>query len=219
MPHPFDLVMFDLDGTLIDSLPAIAAAANGALVDLGLPTIETHRFRQLAGQGLPYLIREILGSEHARRFDEAQAAHLKHYREHARDLAHVFAGVDDLLHALAKAKLPFAVLSNKPHADTCDDVSRMMERHAFAAVMGHRDGHAVKPDPASALEICSTLHIEPARVLYVGDTAADMQTAVNAGFYALGVTYGFRSRQELEAHGARQTVDHVMDVFSVAQPA
>ena len=219
MTRPFDLVMFDLDGTLIDSLPAIAAAANAALAGLaGLdrPPLPVDRFRQLAGQGLPSLVHGVLGDAAADHFDDFVAAHRHHYQTHAPTLLRVFPGIHDLLQNLAGAPLPTAVLSNKPHADTQADVARLFPDHCFAAVIGHRDGHPVKPDPASALEIATTLNVAPARVLYVGDTAADMQTAVNAGFYPLGVTWGFRSADELLQHGAQCLAHSADEVFSAA---
>lgn len=203
----FDLALFDLDGTLIDSLPDITAAGNHAMQTVGRPPINQEQCRFFAGQGLPNFIRAALGPEHEDLYEPALAAHLGYYRDHGGTLTRVFPGVDDMLDRLQAAGLKRAILSNKPHAATLGDISRLLGRHRFDLAYGHRDGYAVKPDTTSALEIIAELGVEPDRVAYVGDTAADMLTATDAGFFAIGVTYGFRERAELEANGARVIVD------------
>ncbi len=203
----FDLALFDLDGTLIDSLPDITAAGNHAMQTVGRPGITQDQCRFYAGQGLPNFIRTALGPDHQDLYDDALAAHLGYYRDHGGSLTRVFPGVDAMLDRLKAAGLKRAILSNKPHAATLGDISRLLGRHDFDVAVGHRDGYLVKPDTRSALEIIEKLGVEPARVAYVGDTAADMQTAVGAGFFPIGVTYGFRERAELEENGAEVIVD------------
>ena len=204
---PFELALFDLDGTLINSLPDITAAGNHAMKTVGRPGITQEQCRFYAGQGLPNFIVAALGPDHQDLYDEALAAHLGYYRDHGGTLTEVFPGVDEMLDRLKDAGLKRAILSNKPHAATLGDAKRLLGRHAFDVVIGHRDGYLVKPDTASAVEIIEQLGVRPDRVAYVGDTAADMQTAEAAGFYAIGVTYGFRERAELEEHGADVIVD------------
>ncbi|BAM05272.1 HAD family hydrolase [Phycisphaera mikurensis] len=211
MPR-FDLALFDLDGTLINSLPDITAAGNHAMRTVGRPEITEQQCRFYAGQGLPNFIITALGPDHQDLYDAALAAHLGYYRDHGGTLTRVFPGVDGLLDRLKEAGLKRAILSNKPHAATLGDAERLLGRHAFDAVIGHRDGYEVKPDTRSATEIIERLGVEPDRVAYVGDTAADMLTAKRSGFYAVGVTYGFRERAELEEHGADAIVDDAAGV-------
>ena len=203
----YDLALFDLDGTLINSLPDITAAGNHAMETVGRPGITQEQCRFYAGQGLPNFIVAALGPDHQHLYDEALAAHLGYYRDHGGTLTEVFPGVDAMLDRLAEAGLKRAILSNKPHAATLGDVQRLLRRHAFDVVIGHREGYAVKPDTTGALEIIEQLGVSPEKVAYVGDTAADMLTARGAGFFAIGVTYGFRDRAELEENGAGVIVD------------
>jgi len=206
MAGRYDAIMFDLDGTLADTLADIAAAANHALGRLGRPTIATPRYRYLAGQGLRYLMTEALGPHH-NDLVEAGIAHFRaHYAEHDTDHTRPYAGVPELLDELASRGLVMAVLSNKPHDATERLVRRVFDRWRFDAVVGHRPGAALKPDPASALAIAAKLVVPPPRWLYVGDTKVDMQTASAAGMFAVGVLWGFRGEDELRASGAKAIV-------------
>ncbi|MEM9914838.1 MAG: HAD-IA family hydrolase [Planctomycetota bacterium] len=209
----FDAVMFDLDGTLADTLRDLSEAGNHAMAVVGRPTYSLDEYRTLVGQGLDRLIHDALGPEHQDLFDQAIAAFRGYYAEHRYDHCAPYPGIAALLDALTAAGSKLAVMSNKPDEATVDMVQRVFGAWDFAAVRGHREGYPVKPDPTAALEIAEELGVPPERWLYVGDTDVDMQTGKRAGFFTVGVTWGFRSRSELESNGADYLTDRPAQVL------
>ncbi len=195
-------VMFDLDGTLADTLADIAAASNFALAELGHDPLPEHRYRRLAGQGLAYLVRHALGPTHAEQAPEAARLIKAYHAEHLAHRTRLFPGIGDLLDELAARELKLAVLSNKPHDTVCRIASTALSGWPFQAVQGDEPGKPLKPDPAAALAIAYELAIPADHWLYVGDTAADMLTGTGAGMFTVGVTWGFRDEAELREHGA-----------------
>lgn len=206
--------MFDLDGTLADTLADIAAAANHALGTLGHAPIELPRYRYLAGQGLHSLMAEALDADHADKIDEGMAAFRAYYAEHYIDHTRPYAGIPDLLDELTRRSVPMTVLSNKPHPATQTVMAEVFGKWKFDMILGHRPGTPLKPDPASALEITRELKVEPARWVYVGDTKVDMETATAAGLFAVGVTWGFRDEPELVASGAKVIIHDPMELLA-----
>jgi len=202
MTQRFDAVIFDLDGTLADTLLPICRAGNAAMQAIGYPAIELPRYRYLAGQGLDRLLVDATGSEDPSLIKQGRIAFRAFYAEHGNALTRPYDGVLTMLDALAERQLPLAVLSNKPHDATVRCVAEVFGSERFASVWGHRDGYPLKPDPTSARELASELGIESSRCLYVGDTRVDMETSNNAGFFAVGVLWGFRDEQELREAGA-----------------
>jgi phosphoglycolate phosphatase len=205
MPGPLSGVLFDLDGTLLDTLADLAYSTNRCLARLGLPEHPVEAYRYFVGDGLANLARRTLPAE---RRDPATVEALQElfnrdYHEHWADSTRAYEGIAELLTALSARGVPMAILSNKPHAFTVDMVRHFLGSWRFAAVFGARDSHPRKPDPAAALEISSALGLAPARVLYAGDTRTDMETACNAGMFAVGVLWGFRPRAELVESGAQ----------------
>lgn len=203
-----DAVMFDLDGTLADTLADLAASGNHAMRAVGRPIYAQRDYRTLVGQGLDRLIRDALGPEHAALFDDAIEVFRGHYAEHRYDHCRPYPGIPEMLDALTEAGYPLAVMSNKPDEATVEMVDRVFGRWSFAAVRGHRAGYPVKPDPTAALEICEELDTPPGRWAYVGDTDVDMHTGKAAGFFTVGVAWGFRPIQELTDAGADAVIDH-----------
>jgi len=210
-----DAVMFDLDGTLADTLEDLAAAGNHALAAVGRPGHPVARYRTLVGRGLERSLTDALGAEHAGLVPAARAAFMAHYAEHRYDHTGPYDGIPQLLNALAAARAPMAVLSNKPDAAAVDMVQRLFGRWGFASVRGQREGCAVKPDPAGALKICAEVGVPAERWIYVGDSDVDMLTARAAGFYAVGVAWGFRGRDELAAAGADVVVETPGEILGV----
>lgn len=206
-PMLYDAVIFDLDGTLLDSLDDIMAAGNHALATVGRPPRTREEGKSLAGQGLPYFVEHALGPEHQEHFDQALAAHQAYYAEHIGERSKPFPGIADTLTAAENAGLRMAVLSNKLHFAALQDIENFFGDHTFEIVFGHREGYPVKPDPTSAHEIRELLGVSADRIAYVGDTAADIQTAVAAGFDPIGVTWGFRDEAELRDTGATTIAD------------
>lgn len=218
---PTRAVIFDLDGTLLDSLADIGESVNSALDSMGLASHPLSDYRAFVGDGMAMLAKRVL-PEPCR--DEATIADCvarirETYAARATAKTRPYEGIPELLDALEAAGLPLAVVSNKPHDLTCRLVAELLGRWHFAAVLGERKGVARKPDPASALEAASLLGAAPGEVLYVGDTATDMATAKAAGMKPLGVAWGFRSEEELVGAGAVAIARKPADVLAALDRA
>lgn len=198
-------VIFDLDGTLINSLPDLANAMDHVLGERGLPGWSHAEYEQFIGEGARVLVRRALG-ERVELEDDVLAAFRARYDAHCAVRTHAYPGIDALLEALARQQVPTAILSNKPHPPTVEVVRVLFPRHRFVQVLGDREGHAKKPDPTSALAIARAMDIAPAELLFVGDTPIDVATARSAGMRSVGVCWGMRTRRELEDAG----VDHLI---------
>jgi phosphoglycolate phosphatase len=211
----FRALLFDLDGTLLDTLEDLAGSMNRVLARRGWPVHEADSFRYFVGDGARVLVLRALPEEHR---DEASiAACLADFREdydrNWRVKTQPYAGVAEMLDELERRGLPKAVLSNKPHDFTTRCVSELLPRWRFEPVLGLRDDRAAKPDPGGALEIAGLLGISPEEFLYVGDTSIDMETAQAAGMHPVGVLWGFRPKEELERSGARTLLAHPMELL------
>ncbi|MEM1354972.1 MAG: HAD family hydrolase [Planctomycetota bacterium] len=213
----YDAAMFDLDGTLLDTLADLAAAGNHALQALGRPTFAIEDYRTLVGQGVHQLFVDALGPDHRDLVDQAVDRFTGYYAEHRFDRTAPYAGIDPMLESLERSGNRLAVLSNKPHEATVDVVGRYFPGVAWAVVRGHKHGTAPKPDPTSARATLTALGVEPGRCMYIGDTRVDMLTGKSAGMYTVGVSWGFRSVEELKAHGADAIVDEPGQLLSLFQ--
>lgn len=213
MKQGFRAVVFDLDGTLADTLATIAHVANGALRDLGLAEHPIEAYKRFVGDGVATLARRVLPEGAGARHEELLARIRARYASRFLDHARLYDGIAELLLELARRGAQLGMLSNKPDLLTLQTAAGLGIAPRFGAIRGQREGVAPKPDPVAALEVARALDVAPAEVLYVGDTATDMQTARNAGFAPLGVLWGFRDRAELEAAGARWLAAHPRDVL------
>jgi len=202
-------ILFDLDGTLLDTLEDLADATNEVMATLGFPTHPIDAFRYFVGDGMRNLLLRCLPE--ARRdeatLDQAVPMFQEAYGRNWADKTRPYDGVPELLDALAERGVPMAVLSNKPDEFTRLCVGRLLPRWEFAAVQGVSETNPKKPAPSGALAIAERLGVAPAEVLYVGDTNTDMKTAAAAGMFAIGVTWGFRPASELLANGAKALID------------
>ncbi len=213
----FRAVMFDLDGTLADTLADIAACGNHVLAAFGRPPLPRERYRYLAGQGARWLVREALGAdENDPRVEEGLRLFRAYQLAHGMDLTRPYPAIPELLDELTWRGARIAVLSNKPHAATVAMIERVFARWRFDAVLGQRDDRPLKPDPTQALEIAAALGVPPAGWLYLGDTRVDMLTARAAGMTAVGVLWGFREEEELRAAGAQALIAHPLDLLAMA---
>lgn len=203
---PIDAVIFDLDGTLADSLADIGEAMNEMLASHGLPTHGLDAYKTFVGEGVENLTRRALPEEQrgelARYLDDYRARYARRLANQTRP----YPGVPELLDALVERKLALAVLSNKRDDFTVELVRQLFSRWPFRVVRGERAGTPRKPDPTAALEVAAELGVAPAHVAFVGDTAIDIKTARAAGMLAVGVTWGFRPERELEAAGAHVVI-------------
>jgi phosphoglycolate phosphatase len=211
----FQAAIFDLDGTLIDSLSDIAWSANHVLVQQGFAVHEKREYLRFVGQGLQQLFRQALPPDQTTE-ENVQcccAAFRDIYREHWNVDTRPYDGIAALLDRLQRIGVALAVLSNKPHEFTvrCADV--FFRDVAFSAVLGQREGVPRKPDPTAALEIAAGWSLPPEACLYVGDTATDIETALAAGMHPVGVLWGFRPKQELVDAGARGLVSEPAELL------
>lgn len=204
----YQAVVFDLDGTLLNTLADLATAMNAALAASGLPTHSVESYKIHVGGGLMNLIhRTAPGSQDDPALEAKLVADMRAEYSNCWDATtHPYDGVGEMLDALTGRGVPMGVFSNKPHDFTMLCVTKLLASWSFVAVRGVNGETPRKPDPAGALAVAAAMNAEPARTLYVGDTGTDMVTGTNAGMYTVGVTWGFRGVAELRANGARAII-------------
>ena len=201
-------VIFDLDGTLANTLDDLVASCNHAIAKFGVAPIHRDRYRYLIGQGVHYLLQHALGPTNAQHVEEGVQRHIAYYKQHMYDQSGPYDGVADMLDRLTKAQIKLAILSNKPQAATAEMASHLFGRWDFAEIWGHRENYKPKPDPASLQAVMQALQVTADQVAYVGDTKVDMLTGKAGGCFTVGVTWGFRDEQELRDHGADAIIHH-----------
>ncbi|HZI09745.1 MAG TPA: HAD family hydrolase, partial [Myxococcus sp.] len=217
---PLRAVLFDLDGTLLNSLGDIADAMNHALAHHGLPTHPEASYLRFVGEGVKELVRRAVPEGHEALLEPVLAAYRVHYDAHLFDRTAAYPGIPGVLSALEEEGVRLGVLSNKSDGFVKRLVAKLLPGVPFAAVYGERPGIPRKPDPTAALALAAELGVAPRECGFVGDTAVDMDTARAAGMYGVGVTWGFRGH-ELEAHGARAvatTADELLAALRGARP-
>jgi phosphoglycolate phosphatase len=198
-------VLFDLDGTLVDSLADLANSMNCVLTRQGLPPHPVEAYRYFVGDGITNLVQRALPDD-ALQQDIIEVCVREMRKEYALRWAETtrpYPGIAELLDALATRGIEMTILSNKPDELTREVVRTLLPDWRFAAVAGAMDAIARKPDPAGALRIASLLHRNPEEFLYLGDTNTDMRTARGAGMFAIGALWGFRTAEELKNSGAQ----------------
>jgi len=202
-------LIFDLDGTLVDSLPGIAASLNRTLVAHGLPGHSDDAIRSFVGGGLLALIqRAVPRGADPRLIDSLIAFYRKDYELSWPTGTKAYSGILHLLAELQKDGFVMAVLSNKTHEFTKTMVRGMFPTIHFAKVLGQRDVIPHKPHPAGALQIATALGTAPENCVIIGDSTIDMETASNAGMKAIAVAWGYHDRTRLLAAGATRILEH-----------
>lgn len=212
-------VMFDLDGTLLDTLDDLADSMNRVLSDLGFSPRPVEDFKLIVGDGMVTMARRSLPEGHR---DEPMVARCvtrmrEEYGTRWAEKTHPYAGIPELLDALAGRGVRMAIVSNKPDDFTRLCVGRLLPRWRFDAVIGVSPATPPKPDPQGVLGVAARLGLAPADFLYLGDTNTDMRTAVAAGMFPVGALWGFRTAEELRASGARVLVAKPGDVMRVIE--
>lgn len=202
---PYSACIFDLDGTLADTLHSIAHFGNGTLEAFGYPPIDPIEYKQLVGNGADLLMRRMLARVGAKLSEEElkrfRAEYDRRYADDPMALVGAYPGLPYVLPRLRESGMKLGVLSNKPD-DMTQAIVAGLYPGIFHAVHGQREGIPTKPDPAAVLALAEELGAAPGGVLYIGDSGVDMDTAKNAGMDSCGVLWGFRSKEELLEHGA-----------------
>ena len=217
MAIEFRAIIFDLDGTLLDTLADIGNSMNAVLERLGFSAHPLDAYRYFVGDAMDSLVRRTLPGD---QLDEevvrkchglVKAEYGKRWAESTRP----YPGIAELLDKVEGLGVSKAVLSNKPDEFTRLVVEKLLGRWSFEIVRGVSASVPKKPDPAGALEVAAELSVEPSEILYLGDTNTDMQTANAAGMYAVGAVWGFRDAEELLANGAKALAERPGDVLTI----
>lgn len=212
----YKAAIFDLDGTLVDSLEDLADSANAMLVSYGFPQYGLEEYRYFFGNGARKLMERCLPKEKAAEaafVEEALEAYNRCYEERMLGKTKPYDGILPLLEALQKRGVLLAVCTNKQQFAADAIAEKMFPAGIFREVVGDQKGMPRKPDPAKVLRIAENFGVQPEEVAYLGDTSVDMETARNAGFLPVGVTWGFRPREELVESGAKILLDHPMELL------
>ena len=212
----YKAIIFDLDGTLLDTLEDIAGSMNQVLERHGFPVHTADSYRELVGDGVGILVERSLPPE--KRGNEELIALLTTqmrdvYATRWDRCTRPYPGIPALLEELHRRRFQASVLSNKPDHFTRMIVSQLLPQFAFRSVAGSKPTVPIEPDPGAALEMAKEMNVSPAECLYVGDTNTDMKTALNAGMFPAGVLWGFRGREELLASGAKTLLEKPAEIL------
>ncbi len=211
------LIIFDLDGTLLDTREDLANACNYALRECGCPERRLEEYNMLVGRGIYNLFRGALppGEASEEMVAKMRDIFVPYYNRHLDDFTKPYPGVLDMLDRLAAAGISFAVASNKYQEGTESLVKKYFGKHKFAAILGQREGKPIKPDPEIVYEAMRTVPgVSLEEVIYCGDSDVDMQTGINAGVRTIGVTWGFRTREELSAYSPWLLAEDTEEIIS-----
>jgi len=213
----FQAVIFDLDGTLIDTIDDIGDSVNRVLANQNFPTHTNLAYRNFVGDGSRMLIERALPEKYRNDaiIDACYKNYIEDYSQNYNVKSKLYDGIPQLLDALSAKGLRLAVLSNKLDAITQNCVKTYLSAWHFDVVFGQRDSVPRKPDPQGAVETAKKMSILPSRFLYLGDTGIDMKTAVSAGMFPVGVLWGFRPLKELMENGARAVIGEPMALLDI----
>ena len=214
---PKRLAIFDLDGTLLNTIADLATATNQALDACGFPTHPIEAYPFFVGNGINKLFERALPAE-ARTEENVlriRTHFLPYYDEHNADLSRPYPGIPQLLENLQAAGIQVAVASNKYHRATEKLIRHYFPTIRFAAILGQREGVSIKPHPQIVEDILALVPVSKEEVIYIGDSGVDMQTALNAGVESIGVTWGFRPREELLQYSPTHLADTAKEIENI----
>ncbi len=212
----FKGAIFDLDGTLVNSLEDLADSMNSVLLNFSFPIHESNTYKSFIGEGIRNLIRVALPKSNRDEQTVAECYNLmmEVYNNNCTNKTKPYDGIIELLNELKSRNMKLSVFSNKADEFTKKIVQKLMPNY-FDVIMGLSTEAQRKPNPLGVLQIGEKLGIRPENLLYMGDTGIDMQTAKNAGMYGVGVLWGFRTKEELIANGAKYILDYPMDLVNI----
>jgi phosphoglycolate phosphatase len=213
----YKIVIFDLDGTLLDTIQDLSDSVNAVLNKRGYPLFTVNDYKYFVGRGMDELIKTVMEKSgiDSELFEEFKADYVLEYGFRCRTNTRIFDGMMNVLNQLREKGLKLAILSNKPHFQTEEVVDFYFKDFNFDLVYGKKPEFRIKPYPESALDMIKKLNLAKEDVLYVGDTNTDIQTAINAGFTSVGVLWGFRTRSELEEAKADYIIENPSDLLNI----
>lgn len=210
-------VIFDLDGTLSDSIASIKYCGDKAMEAFGMGPFTVEQYKYFVGDGAANLIRRALtagGDTALKYFQEAYALYREIFRDNCMYQVKPYDGIPELIAALKERDIRIAVLSNKPHTETVNVIEALFGKGCFDSIQGQRENLAIKPSPQGVFVILEELGLKAEDILYLGDTATDMKTGKSAGAYTIGALWGFRNAEELEEGGADVLIEHPLQVLA-----
>ena len=212
------LCIFDLDGTVLDTVGSIAHFANEALLKNGIEPIPVEKYKYLAGNGIVSLVRGMLeyrGALSDETYEKVFYDYDTAYNAAPSYKSKIFDGLKEVLDELKRRGTLFAIVSNKPHNVACDVVRELYGEGYFETVVGQKPGGVLKPDPTEVLNVARLLGAKIEECAYIGDTSTDMITGKRAGMLTVGVLWGFRGKDELLQNGADVTVEKPSELLDV----
>lgn len=211
-------IIFDLDGTLLNSLDEIALSMNTILKEFNYPVYEIQEYKRFVGDGPLSLVKNVLPKNTKEEVIQTITQALRDkYDKQVHHSSRPYNGVYQLLDSLSKTPIKLAILSNKPHTLTCKYAKSLFSHYDFAEVHGQKEDVPKKPHPKGAIDIANKLDINPAEIYFIGDTPTDINTAKNANMKSIGVAWGFRPKEELLDAGADYIVESCEDLLKFIQ--
>ena len=209
--------IFDMDGTVVNTINSIAYFANNALNSAGISSIDTEEYKYMVGNGAKTLVERMINKAGADKslFNQVFTKYSNDYDNDFLYLTEPYEGIIDMLRAIKEKGIITTILSNKPHRTAIKVSEALFGSKLIDKCYGARDGIALKPDPAGVFEIMNELNLKKEECLYIGDTSTDMKTGKGAGIYTVGVSWGFRERAELEDNGADVIVSHPLELLDI----
>ena len=208
--------IFDLDGTICDTIETIAYYGNCALNKYGFKSIDTEEYKYLVGNGADTLIRRMLSRyevKDERLIGEILEFYMTEYEKDSLYKTKAFEGIEDVIKQLREKNIKTGVVSNKPHGAVCGVVEAIFGKNAFDSYTGVHDGIVKKPNPETVLKMAELFGVTPKQCVYIGDTSVDMLTGKNAGMFTVGVLWGFREYDELKENGADMIVEKPQELL------
>ncbi len=212
----FRLCIFDLDGTLTDTLDSLTYSVNLTLEEMGYPALERSKCRAFVGNGSRVLIEKALkasGDTTLSRIEEGMEVYDRVFDANCTYHVTPYDGIVELLQALKEKGMKLTVLSNKPHRQAVHVVEEVFGREMFDWVQGQQEGIPRKPDPYAAIQIAEKFGVKPEECVYIGDSEVDVATGTAARMKTLGVTWGFRSVEQLKEAGATILLDRPVQIL------
>lgn len=209
-------VLFDLDGTLVNSLGDLASSTNYALSKFGFPARKTDEYKYFAGDGIPKMLERALPEGHKDKetVEKMLPYFFEHYSVHYADKSYAYEGVKELILSLKNMGIKVAVVTNKAQ-EMADIVISKFYGNLFDLILGKREGIPAKPDPAAAFMAMDILGVKPDECVFIGDSGMDVATGVNSGAYPVGELWGFRKRDELVLNGAASIIEKPEQLLNI----